>query len=233
MELWVVYEGESCLGRDARNPKRKLAWSGTHNEILFVSLPSTVKGQRKIVSREVFTKCGESTNYSRTYTGVQIRTLEEIPRLTAEDKAAILGSEALGDFARDRVQKDVASKGHPLFWSEWKPISLYTALCRDFEVTEVVDLSIGSGAAAIGALYNQCHYVGVCYNNKHMVWVRRLLQQCFVALVSDGKTKVDGDIVNKVKQYFQRAVLTSRQWMPSHDKEVVAACGNDDSDMEE
>ena len=75
---------------------------------------------------------------------------------------------------------------------------MYIALCRDFEVTDVVDLSIGSGAVAIGALYNQCHDVGACYNNQHMVWVRCLLQQCFVALVSDGKkTKVDGDIVKK------------------------------------
>ena len=200
---------------------------------LFVSLPSASKGQRKVVSREVFTKCGESTNYSRSYTGVESRTLEKIPRLTAEDKAKILGSAAVGAFVRDRVKKDVEAKGHPLFWSEWEPISLYTALCRDFEVTDVYDLPIGSGAAAIGALYHQCHYGGLCYNNQHMVWVRRLLQQCFFALVSDGKTKVDGEIVNKVKQYFQRAVLTSRQWMPSHDKEVVAACGNDDSDMEE
>ena len=65
-ELWVVYEGESCLGRDPRNPKRKLAWSGTHNEIRFVSRPSAIMGQREIVSHEVFTtKCGESTNYSK------------------------------------------------------------------------------------------------------------------------------------------------------------------------
>ena len=91
-ELWVVYEGESCLGRDPRNPKRKLAWSGTHNEIRFVSRPSAIMGQRKIVSHEVFTKCGESTNYSKSYTVVQNRTLEDIPRFTVDDKAAGLGT---------------------------------------------------------------------------------------------------------------------------------------------
>ena len=85
--LWVVYEGESCLGRDPRNPKRKLAWSGTHNEIRFVSRPSAIMGQRKIVSHEVFTKCGESTNYSKSYTVVQNKTLEDIPRFTVDDKA--------------------------------------------------------------------------------------------------------------------------------------------------
>ena len=86
-ELWVVYEGESCLGRDPRNPKRKLAWSGTHNEIRFVSRPSA------IMVHEVFTKCGESTtNYSKRYTVVQNRTLEEIPRFTVDDKATSLGT---------------------------------------------------------------------------------------------------------------------------------------------
>ena len=77
-------------------------------------------------------------------------------------------------------------------------IPLCKALCKDFEVTDVVDSSIGSGAVAICALYNQCHDVGVCYNNPNMVWVRRLLPQCFVALVSDGKTKVDGEIVKNM-----------------------------------
>ena len=94
-ELWVVYEGESCLGRDPRNPKRKLARSGTHNEIRFVSRPRAIMGQRKIVSREVLTKCGESTNYSRSYAGVQHRTLEDIPRITADDTATRLGQAAI------------------------------------------------------------------------------------------------------------------------------------------
>ena len=80
-------------------------------------------------------------------------------------------------------------------WSDWKPTSLYMTCCSDFEVTGVVDPSIGSAAVAICALYNQCHDVGACYNNPNMVWVRCLLQQCFMALVSDGKTKVDGEIV--------------------------------------
>ena len=112
--------------------------------------------------------------------GVQNRTLGELPRLTAEDKAAILGDSAIGDcmFSRERVQKDVDSKGHPLFWCEWKPIHLYIALCKDFGVTDVFDLSIGSGAAAIGiALSKQFHYFGVCYNSKHMAWVRRHIHQ--------------------------------------------------------
>ena len=121
----------------------------------------------------------ESTNYSRSYTGVSSRSPQEIPRLTAEDQAKTLGSAAIGACTRDRVAKAVEAKGHPLFWSEWKPIALYSALYRGFEATDVVDLAMGSGAAGIGALFHQCGHIGLCYNDQHKVWVWRLIQKCF------------------------------------------------------
>ena len=80
-ELWIVYDDESCFGRDPRNPKRKFQWSGNDVEVLFVALPSGIRGKRKVINRELFMKCGESTNYSRRYTGVKTRALEGIPRL--------------------------------------------------------------------------------------------------------------------------------------------------------
>ena len=120
---------------------------------------------------------------------------------------------------------------------------MYIALLGDFEVTDVIDLSIGSGAAAIGAQYKQCQYFGVCYNNNNMCWVRRLLQESFLNLVADGSINVDRAIVKNVKQYFQHTVLESRHWRPSHDTEdfhnLVSECrrtsndcGRDDSDSE-
>ena len=113
---------------------------------------------------------------------------------------------------------------------------MYIALFGDFEVTDVIDLSIGSGAAAIGAQYKQCQYFGVCYNNNHMFWVRRLLQESFLNLVADGSINVDRAIVKHVKQYFQHTVLESRHWRPSHDTEDFQRtsndCGRDDSDSE-
>ena len=188
LELWIVYEDEPCLGRDPRNPKRKLAWSGTDVEVLSVSLPSGIKGQRKSVNRDVL--CRVSTNYNRSYKGVKNKALEEIPRPTAKDKATMLGKSVTDDcmFSRDRVQKDVDLKGHPLFWCEWKPTSLYIELRRDFQVTDVVDLTVGSGAAALGALSNKVHYFGVCVNHHHLVWVRRIVQcQSLTKCVSQMK----------------------------------------------
>ena len=82
-------------------------------------------------------------------------------------------------------------------------------------------------------LYPQCGYIGLCYNGHHNVWVSRLIQQCFLALVSYGKTQVDADIAKQVKQYFQRAVTAARQWLPSHEARVLMVSGKDDSGMEE
>ena len=54
MKIWVVYELETCLWQDVRNPKRKLAWSGENIEILYVELPRKAKGQRKLVPRDSY-----------------------------------------------------------------------------------------------------------------------------------------------------------------------------------
>ena len=126
IELWVLFHGETSFGVDVRIPERKNAWSSNNMETLFVKLPEANKGQRKVVARASFTKCGESTNFSRTYTAVPRRTLAEIPRLTpASNNKQIFGPSAFGDFERQRVQKEVEGKGHHLFWVEWKPVSVF------------------------------------------------------------------------------------------------------------
>ena len=69
-ELWVVYDMEGSLHTDVRNPKRRLAWSSANVETLFLLLPKS-PSQRKVVARDHYTKSGEFTNFSRSYTGVE------------------------------------------------------------------------------------------------------------------------------------------------------------------
>ena len=77
-------------------------------ETMFVALPSASTGQRKVVARTAaFTKSGEATNFSRTSTGVPFRHLAELPRVTADGKEGIFGKSAVGNFSKQRVQKDV------------------------------------------------------------------------------------------------------------------------------
>ena len=117
---------EASLNTDVRNPKRKVAWSGANMETMFVALPSASKGQRKVVARIAdFAKSGEATNFSRTFTGVPFRSVAELPRVTADVREGILGGSAVGIFNKQRVQKEVEEKCHPMFWGEWKPIQLW------------------------------------------------------------------------------------------------------------
>ena len=80
-----------------------------------------------------------------------------------DSKHAMLGNVPVPALPRDRMQKEVEANGHPMFWAEWKPIALHSAFFRDWNVQEVVDLTPGSGAAAVGALLNlnsNLKYVG-------------------------------------------------------------------------
>ena len=180
MALWVIYDTETTLKQDVRNPKRKVAWSSANVETLFVKLPP--KRKQQLVARDTFNKCGESTNFCRSYSGVPFRNLAEIPRLTIEARIRILGHSAVGEFP-NRVQKDVAQKGHPLLWGEWKPVSLYSAILRDFQVADVVDLTPGSGAACLAALYSDIFYIGICHNEPHRDWLQVIIQRMFEAMV--------------------------------------------------
>ena len=90
LELWVVYDMETSLATDVRNPQRKVAWSSANMETMFVAPLCASKGQRNVVARTDFTTSGEATDFSRTFTGVPF-------------------SNVGGDSARDRRREG----GHP------------------------------------------------------------------------------------------------------------------------
>ena len=175
MELWVVYDMETSLKSDVRNPKRKVAWSSANVEALFVTVPSHGCKQQ-LVARDNFNKCGECTNFCRSYSGVSFRSLAEIPRLSEEAKTRILGHSAVGEFP-DRVQKDVVQNGHPLLWGEWKPVSFYSTIMRDFQVADVVDVTPGSGAACLAAIKSDIFYIGLCVNEPHCDWLQDIVHR--------------------------------------------------------
>jgi hypothetical protein len=233
-ELWVIYDMETSLHTDVRNPKRKVAWSAANMEVLFVILSKKTKGQRGIVARDSFNKCGESTNFSRSYTGVPFRNIAEIPRFTKDAKAKILGPAAVGTFGKSRVAKEVDAKGHPLFWSEWKPVALYSTLFRDFQVGSVVDLTPGSGAACLASLYTSTKYIGFAHNQAHKEWLQDYMQRLFVAMVSEQKVPADEELVKNVSKYLQRSSEAAKLMLPKKGSVIGDSfTGDDDSDVDE
>ena len=80
-------------------------------------------------------------------------------------------------------------KGHPLFWGEWKPVSLYLTMFTDFHVTDLNDMTTASGAANIAAFYANIPCNGLCFNLSHLDWLNANLEQVFVAIVADKKNR--------------------------------------------
>jgi len=245
IEVWVIYEVEGNLATDVRNPKRKRPWSGANMEVLFVALPKpSTRAKGKLIPRESFcTGGGEVTNFCRTYTRVPFRNLHEIPRVDSDQKQRMFGDVPVQALPRDRMQKEVEAHGHPMFWAEWKPIALYSAFFRDWCVNEVVDLTPGSGAAAVGALYsNNVKYLGVAWNEAHMKWLQKILQMTFVSLLHTKaikKKELDHDVADvqqQIQDRLKRTAELAAKWLPQNQgPSAVGNCfqGDDDSDVDD
>ena len=158
------------------------------------------------------------------------RNLAEIPRATAEVKSNILGPLAVGNFPRQRVQMEVAEKGHPLFWGEWKPIQLYITLFTEFGATDVADFTVGTGGAWMAARFLGLPYRGFCHNEAHLDFLEGLTQKMFLALVADKKAPADEELLKNVETYFHRAAAGAKKWLPQNSSAIGDSfTGEDDS----
>ena len=167
-----------------------------------------------------------------------LRNLAEIPRLTSDAKKHILGRSAVGEFSKIRVQKEISEKGHPLLWGEWKPVTLYSTLYRDLQVADVVDLTPGSGAACLAALYCGLFYVGFGYNEAHRGWIQYLMKGMIMAMVlaQDKSVAADAELVKNVGAYLQSTAEAAKRLLPKNCTKGTAFgdshTGDNDSDAE-
>jgi hypothetical protein len=187
-DVWVTYE--SCPS-DVRTPGRKIAFASNNREMMFVILPAQ-RRYFKTQSRSIGTAAGEATTHDCTYTRVPRRPLASLPRLSVKQKADMIG-QPIPEVQGKSVQAE-ASKGHPLFWQEFKSISFLSSVFSEFNATFVFDLSPGCGTAAIACANNGIGYHGVCQNEKQLRWVNGLLDMAILAVEVDQKGKdVDAD----------------------------------------
>ena len=104
-ELWLVYE-VPAKDQDPRVPTREQGLSRCNAEMAYVSLP--VKSRHsfvKVMARSDFNNCGETMTSSTTYTGIPMRRMCELPRMTYDVKAACVGAGAAGAAKSPRRQE--------------------------------------------------------------------------------------------------------------------------------
>ena len=116
-ELWLVYEVPTT-NLDPRVPTREQGLSRCNTEMAYVSLPLKSRHSFvKVMARSDFNDCGETMASSTTYTGIPMRRMCELPRMTFDAKAACLGSGAAGAAKSPAVAKNVEQRGHACVFS--------------------------------------------------------------------------------------------------------------------
>ena len=124
-DAWLIFDQPK---HEPRVSNRKYAFSAQNREVLHLALPS-LKNKIKVQAREFFKLCGELTTYHVTYSGVQVKSLSQTPRLTEADWKAITGQPLATP--REKVVDEVNHHGLPLYWSDWKPIDFYVSIYQD------------------------------------------------------------------------------------------------------
>ena len=189
-------------------------------------------------ARTSFNKCGETSTYDNTYTGVVHRHLSQIPRLSDHDVHEILGPKAAiaaagAEKVKERHLQEVQSGGNPAFWSEYKPVECWKGLFRDTAATEVFDFTPGSGAAAAAALH--CGIV----NLGHKQWLDGVLDKTIYAVAADSPESAaavgaSAECVANIKLFFQGTVKEAKRYLiAAKDDSPGAEVEEDEQDEED
>ena len=191
--------------------------------------------QKKVMYRSEFNSCGETSNAATTYTGISMRSLSELPRMSYQTKQSILGAASCASVPTKRMQRDIDEKGHPFSFHEVKPISFWQTMMEHLDVTHIVDFTPGSGALAVAAS-GAMTYEGIAVNDAHRDWLDSIVDKCVMYKAGHNQgyaEKLGGDdgFVAKASMYFSGAMMEARRWLervPAEDDEVEGG-GSDSS----
>ncbi|CAK9105294.1 Cyclin-dependent kinase-like 4 [Durusdinium trenchii] len=151
----------------------------------------------KATRKEAFNATGEESTYQGTYTGVEYRSINEMPLIAKDDKLKILDPKrvlsppTLPDEWDEKNGQDV-----PLYWQESKPIALWIALLDDWKVQAIMDLSPGSGALCEAALTRG-------HSKEHLQWLQAIADRAACGLMAvEGSSLFSEETAQSVKKCF-------------------------------
>ena len=197
-DLWLIYKTPAD---DARYPKNKMAFCNNNRETILVYRPTQNKKDSCTARDDGFNACGEESTHDLTYSGYDMRTLGELPKLTVDDKQKLMGTDLNIPLSYDEKDMSVAD-GVPFAWQETKPVYWWSAFFKDMNFDHVFDTTTGSIAAAIGANYANIQYDGMCLNTLHKAWCEKLMNQATFAVVSEEGAGATKEHAAKVRELF-------------------------------
>jgi len=94
------------------------------------------------------------------FANVPVRTMASLPTMTSDDRAKMISKDRCPSPAAGIFEVD--ARGHPISWTERKPLAWYEEFLLEDRAASVVDFSPGSEAMARACLNQSVQYVGIC-----------------------------------------------------------------------
>ncbi|MCP4244556.1 MAG: hypothetical protein GY772_28780 [bacterium] len=213
-----------------RHAKRKVAFSDSKQEIVLAGFPFS-KTRLKSKERSQFAACGETSTYNLTYSAVEPRHLDALPKLSVQEKEGIVG----GHIRQMPEEIAEATKhGQPLFWQEYKTCDIFSSLFDDFDIGHVFDLSPGTGTAAMAASLNAIGYEGVAANHEHCQWLESVLDRASLGFIAK-RDKDFKELGENIQRYFRSAVQDAKRLFENAipEKGGAAECSAEDDDTDD
>ena len=192
-------------GDDIRSPSRKVFNALTNLEMVVGTLP--IPRVRMVTRlRSNFPACGETSTYTKSYSGVPWRSLASLPRMAKSVNDSVTGITSPAD--EDVVFKETKTNGHPVSWKEMIDVEWYLVFFKDTNACCMLDTTPGSGAAACAAAILEIPYEGYAMSSKHTTWLDNIMDKAIFAPISKREIKdAKGKTMHEAK-HFQEQVVT-------------------------
>ena len=196
VEAWLIFTGASKIYRS-----RNVTFASDTREVIMIALPCP-RTQLTVKERAAYNACGEATTHYGTYTGVQAVTLRNMPKVSAQDKCAILGLPT-GLASPPPRLVDSLNGAVPIFWQERKPHAFWRQLLIDLDIKAVCDLTPGSGILAKACMQEGCSYFGITRSAAHGSYMQNKLDRDALGIISmNGSALYEADMAEHIKEHF-------------------------------
>ena len=153
--------------------------------------------------RDTYNACGETTTHWGTFSGVNGLNLRHMPKVSAQDKASILGVAEDSLAIPPQHMSDGLSGVYPLFWQERKPHMFWRQLLTSLDIKAVCDLTPGSGILAASCMQEGVSYFGITRTTAHGSYMQNKLDRDALAIATiDGSALYEADLAEHIKEHF-------------------------------
>ena len=147
-------------------------------------------------------------------------------------RAAAAGAEVV---VKPHVTAEIDKRGHPLFWAEYKSVQLFKVLFAQFDVTHIMDVTPGSGAAASAALAIGATYEGFCVNGPHKQWLENLMDSAIFALAVESKETAAAvgatqEHIDQIKSFFSGTVKDAKRYLDPNSGTTAGDADDEEGD---